>query len=64
MTPEKEISLEQAQKDYYEYLKECDRSEKYQYIVNKSFKEMFGYEIFLLEEGGIKIEGERFKDID
>lgn len=57
-TPE---NIEQAKKDkesYDAYLKEME--DKDARIIRKTFKEMFGYEILLLENGGFELSGERF----
>jgi len=54
-------NVEQSKKDVIEYeqyliiMKEIDSR-----IIRKSFKEIFGYEIILLKDGGFELRGERF----
>jgi hypothetical protein len=54
-------NIEQAKKDkaeWEQYLIEMET--KRPEIIRKSFKEMFGYEIIMIEGGGFDLSGERF----
>jgi uncharacterized short protein YbdD (DUF466 family) len=56
-------NIEQALRDYHEYKNYLQEMKNYQpRIKPKTFKEMFGYEIILLESGGFKLYGERYND--
>ena len=53
-------TMKQAQKDILRY-KEYLFSLKHNFsIIRKTFKEIFGYEIILFENGGFQFKGERF----
>lgn len=54
-------NIERAKIDYEiwkRYLTDMDNRDSM--FIRKSFKDMFGYEIILFEEGGFELSGERY----
>lgn len=63
-----DATMIQAQKDYEKYVMYCAEYKEDKHNVMRpkilSFKEMFGYEIFLNENGGVdRFEGERYTEL-
>lgn len=53
-------TIEQAKKDMEQYDQYLLKMKTDFYTIRKTFKEMFGYEIILFENGGFEFRGMRF----
>jgi len=53
-------TIEQAKRDKEQYDQYLLSMKHDFYTIRKTFKEMFGYEIILFEDGGFEFRGERF----